>query len=67
MGDGQVAQAVAGVRGVGDQFAQEDRPVAVERMGDDIQQSPDLGLKAVLFFQHFRHPSDTPRQNPSGI
>ena len=55
MGDGEVAQPIAGVRGVGNQLAQEHRPVAVERMGNDIEQSADLGLKAVLFFLHRRH------------
>ena len=47
-GERQIAQPVAGVRGVGDQLAQEDRALAVERMGDDIEQPADFGLEAVV-------------------
>ena len=37
LGQRQIAQPVAGIRRVGDQLAQEDLLLAVERMGDDIQ------------------------------
>ncbi len=40
------AQLVAGVRGVGDQLAQKDFAVAVERMDHQLQQLLDLGLEA---------------------
>ena len=48
----QVAQLVAGVGGVGDQLAQKDRAVAVERMCDDIQEARHLGLESELFHLH---------------
>jgi len=43
-----VAQPVAGIRGIGDELAQEDLLLAVERMRDDIQQAADLRLEASL-------------------
>ena len=62
-GDRQIAQPVAGVGGVGDQLAQEHRAIAVERMGDDIEQPADLGLEAVAFFLH----PATSQSNPRAI
>ena len=55
IGDRQVAQPVAGVGGVGDQLAQEDLLVGVERVRDDIEQAADFGLKAEGFLCVFRH------------
>ena len=40
------AQLVAGVRRVGDQLAQEDLAVRVQRMDHELQELPDLGLEA---------------------
>ena len=58
LGQRQVAQPVAGVRRIRDQLAQEHRLVAVERVGDDLQQAADLRLKAMAFFRHLvSHPS----------
>ena len=51
-GEREIAQAVAGVRGVGDELAQEDLLLAVERVGDDMQQLGDLGLEIMSFFGH---------------
>ena len=48
--DREEAQLVAGVRSIGDQFAQEDLAVAVEGMDHQIQQLPDLGLEAEGLF-----------------
>ncbi len=42
-------QLVARVRGVGDQFAQEDLAVAVQRVDHQLQQLLDFGLKAECF------------------
>jgi hypothetical protein len=39
------AQLVAGVGGVGDQLAQEDLLVGVQRVGDEVQQLGDFGLE----------------------
>ena len=44
--DGLEAQLVAGVRGVGDQLAQEDLAVAVQRVDHQVQQLLDLRLEA---------------------
>jgi hypothetical protein len=44
--DRQIAQPVAGIRRVGDQFTQEDLAFGIKRVGDDIQEPADLGLKA---------------------
>ena len=41
------AQLVAGVGGVGDQLAQEDLPVAVQRVDHELQQLADFGLETV--------------------
>ncbi len=47
VGDGREAQPVAGIRGIGDQLAQEDLPVAVQGVDHELQQLTHLGLKAV--------------------
>jgi hypothetical protein len=39
------AQLVAGIGGVGNQFAQEDLLVGVQRVGDEVQDLLDLGLE----------------------
>ena len=39
------SQPVVGVRGVGDQLAQEDLPLAVQRVHHEVQELLDLGLK----------------------
>ena len=52
VGEGQVAELVAGVGGVGDELAQEDLPVRVQGMGDDIEEAGDLGLEGVVFGAH---------------
>ena len=44
----QEAQLVVGVRGVGDQFAQEDLPVAVQGVDHQLQQLADFCLEAQL-------------------
>ena len=49
---GLEAQLVAGVRGVGDQLAQEDFLVGVQRMGDEVQQLGDFGLEGKGLFAH---------------
>ena len=55
------AAAVDGVGGVGDEFAEEDLAVGVERMDDEIEQSPDLGAEFMAFggasFAHLGPPS----------
>ena len=45
LGDRLVAQPVAGVRGVGNQLAQEDIGLGIDRMHHQAQQLGDLGLK----------------------
>ena len=45
LGDGGIAQLVAGVRGVGNQLAQEDIFIFVERVDHEIEQLADLGLE----------------------
>ena len=52
LGQRRVAQAVAGVGGVGNQFAKKDFLFAVERVRDDIEQPAHLGLEAETFFGH---------------
>ncbi len=42
-------QAVQGVGGVGDQLAQEDLAVGVERVDQDMQQLPDFGAETERF------------------
>jgi hypothetical protein len=46
------AQLVAGVRGVGDQLAQEDFLVGVQRMRDQVQQLGHFGLEGKGLFAH---------------
>ncbi|EKD98063.1 MAG: hypothetical protein ACD_23C00603G0002 [uncultured bacterium] len=46
------AQLVAGVGGVGDQFAQEDFLVGIQRMGDKVQQLGHFGLERQGLFAH---------------
>ena len=47
------AQLVAGVGGVGDQCAEEDLRVGIERVGDEVQQLRHLGLEGEgLFLGH---------------
>ena len=46
------AQLVAGVRGVGNQLAQKDLLVGIQRMGDQVQQLRDLGLEGVGLLAH---------------
>ena len=49
VGQGQEAQLVVGVGGVGDQLAEEDLAVAVQGMDHELQQLTDLGLEAECF------------------
>ena len=52
LGQGLVTKPVAGVGRVGDQLAQEDFLMAVERMGDDIEKLADFRLKGEFFYRH---------------
>ena len=52
VGQRRVAQPVAGVRRVGNQLAEEDLLMGVERMRDDIEQPPDFGLERERFLGH---------------
>ncbi len=45
----EMTQLFEGVTGIGDEFPDEDFPVGVEGMNDDIQQLPDFGLEGVCF------------------
>jgi hypothetical protein len=66
LADGEEAQAVAGVGGVGDELAKEDLAVAVERVDHELQELANLRLEAVglpggaglgcLCVLHARHP-----------
>ncbi len=47
------AQLVAGVGGVGDQLAQEDLLVRVQRVGDEVQDLLDLGLEGKGLLGHW--------------
>ena len=49
VGERLEAQLVAGVRGVGDQLAQEDLLVAVQRVDHQVEELLDLGLEAEGF------------------
>ena len=49
LGDRLEAQLVAGVGGVGDQLAQEDLLVRVQRMGDEVQDLGDFGFEFAGF------------------
>ena len=48
------AQLVAGVRRIRDQLAQEDLLVRVQRVGDEVQDLLDFGLKGQGLFFHDR-------------
>ena len=47
VGDRLVAQLLAGVGGVGDEFADEDFPVGIDRMDHQMQQARNVGLEAL--------------------
>ena len=47
-----VAQFVAGIRRVGDQLAQENLFIGVQRMGNQVQQLGDFGLEGKGLFAH---------------
>ena len=47
LGDRLVAQLLAGVGGVGDEFADEDFPVGIDRMHHQVQQARNVGLEAL--------------------
>ena len=47
LGDRLVAQLLAGVGGVGDEFADEDLPVGIDRMNHQMQQARNVGLEAL--------------------
>ena len=48
-GDRLIAQLVAGIRRVGDQFAQENIGFRIDRMHHQVQQFGDLGLERLGF------------------
>ena len=52
IGKCEIAQLVTGVRRVGDQLAQEDFLLAVERVHDDIEEAADFRLEGELFCRH---------------
>ena len=45
LGDRLIAQLVAGIRGVGDQLAQEDVGLGIDRVHHQVQQLGNLGLE----------------------
>ena len=47
LGDRLVAQLLAGVGGVGDEFADEDLAVGIDRMDHEMQQARNVGLEAL--------------------
>ena len=47
LGDRLVAQLLAGVGGVGDEFADEDVAVGIDRMHHEMQQARNVGLEAL--------------------
>ena len=49
------AQAIVGIRGIGDQLAQEDLPMAVQGMDHQLEELAHLGLKAECLFRVLRH------------
>ncbi len=51
-GQRQIAQAVARVGGVGYELAEEDFLVGVERVGNDVEQLADFGLKCERLLRH---------------
>ena len=52
IGQRRIAQPVAGVRGVGDELAEKNLLMGVERVGDDIQKPADFRLKSECFPSH---------------
>ena len=64
LGERLVAQPVAGVGRVGDQLAQKDPLLAVQRVGDDSQQSGDFRLEAQLLLGHRFLPDRATRTAP---
>jgi hypothetical protein len=54
VGQRQIAQAVAGVRCVGDKLAQEDLLIGVQCVGDDVEQPAYFSLEGQFFFRHDR-------------
>jgi hypothetical protein len=46
--EGEMAELVQSVRGVGDEFAEEDLGVRVEAMDDELEELGDFGLKFAL-------------------
>ena len=52
LGQCEVAETVAGIRGVRDQLSEEDLFLAIERMGDDIEEAAHLRLKSALLRSH---------------
>ena len=53
LGDGAVAQPVAGVRRVGNQLAQEDFLIRIDRVHHEVEDASDLRLKRPALFAHF--------------
>ena len=49
VGDRLVAQLLAGIGGVGDQLAQEDVPVGIDRVHHHVEQLGDVGLEGAVF------------------
>jgi hypothetical protein len=45
VGEGQVTELIERIRGVGDELAQEDLRMRVERVDDQLEQLIDFGLK----------------------
>ena len=62
--DGLEAQLVAGVRRIGDQLAQEDLLVRIQRMGDEVQQLGDFGLEGMGLLGHGAEKSGKKKQRP---
>ena len=52
LGQAQISQLVNGVRGVGNDLAQEDLLMRIDRIDHQIQKS--LGLRLKLFFCHLK-------------
>ena len=54
---GLETELVDGVRGVGDEFPQEDLPVGIERVDDDVHELLDFGLELMGFLLSFHDAS----------
>jgi hypothetical protein len=52
LGDGFVAQPVAGIGGVGDELAEKDLLVRVQRVRDDVEKAADFGLEVERLYSH---------------